>query len=111
MSKLTKEERVAKQERREKLKELLGEAVDLQGVNDLVTNLRKEIIEMTYDEEMKNHLGFAKSASRPGNCDNLKGLDDAVKSCHPNADHQKCIAHQIRNSDLYDYRAVHRMFL
>jgi hypothetical protein len=36
MSKLTKEEREAKRERREKLKELLGEAVDLQGVNDLV---------------------------------------------------------------------------
>jgi ribosomal protein S2 len=33
MSKLTKEERKAKKERREKLKELLGGVVDLQGVN------------------------------------------------------------------------------
>jgi transposase-like protein len=30
--------------------------------------------------------------------DNLKGLDDAIKSCFPESDHQKCIVHQIRNS-------------
>jgi transposase-like protein len=30
--------------------------------------------------------------------DNLKGLDDAIRSCYPDADHQKCIVHQIRNS-------------
>ncbi|MDR1334718.1 MAG: transposase [Holosporaceae bacterium] len=30
--------------------------------------------------------------------DNLRGLDDAIKSCFPESDHQKCIVHQIRNS-------------
>jgi transposase-like protein len=30
--------------------------------------------------------------------DNLRGIDDAIKSCYPEADHQKCIVHQIRNS-------------
>jgi transposase-like protein len=30
--------------------------------------------------------------------DNLKGLDDAIKSCFPDSHHQKCIVHQIRNS-------------
>jgi transposase-like protein len=30
--------------------------------------------------------------------DNLKGLDDAIKACYPESDHQKCIVHQIRNS-------------
>ena len=30
--------------------------------------------------------------------DNLKGIDDAIKSCYPESDHQKCIVHQIRNS-------------
>jgi transposase-like protein len=72
MSKLTREERLAKQERREKLKELLGGAVDLQGVNDLVTDLRREIIEMMYDEEMKDHLGFAKNDARPEDSDNYR---------------------------------------
>jgi transposase-like protein len=72
MSKLTKEERLAKQERREKLKELLSGVVDLQGVNDLVTDLRKEIIEMMYDEEMKDHLGFAKNDARPEDSDNYR---------------------------------------
>lgn len=72
MSKLTKEEKALKAERRAKLKELLGGAVDLQGVNDLVTDLRKEIIEMMYDEEMKNHLGFAKNGARPEGSDNYR---------------------------------------
>jgi transposase-like protein len=30
--------------------------------------------------------------------DNLRGLDEAIKSCFPQSDHQKCIVHQIRNS-------------
>jgi len=30
--------------------------------------------------------------------DNLKGIDEAIKSCYPASDHQKCIVHQIRNS-------------
>jgi transposase-like protein len=72
MSKLTKEEKATKALRREKLKELLGGVVDLQGVNDLVTDLRKEIIEMMYDEEMKNHLRFTKNAARPDGSDNYR---------------------------------------
>ncbi|MDR2645749.1 MAG: hypothetical protein LBC04_01020 [Holosporaceae bacterium] len=64
MSKLTKEEKATKVLRREKLKELLGGVINLQGVNNLVMDLRKEIIEMIYDEEMKNHLG-AKNTARP----------------------------------------------
>ena len=30
--------------------------------------------------------------------DNLTGLNEAINACYPNADHQKCIVHQIRNS-------------
>ncbi|MDR2781404.1 MAG: IS256 family transposase, partial [Holosporaceae bacterium] len=30
--------------------------------------------------------------------DNLKGLNNAIKSCFLESDHQKCIVHQIRNS-------------
>ena len=70
--KLTKEEKQAKAERREKLKELLGGACDLDGVNTLVTDLRKEIIELMYDEELKNHLGFSKNDSRPEGSDNYR---------------------------------------
>jgi transposase-like protein len=42
--------------------------------------------------------------------DNLKGLNDAIKACYPESDHQKCIVHQIRNSvkhvSFKDLRAV-----
>jgi hypothetical protein len=44
----------------------VGGVVDLQGVNELVTDLHREIIEMMYDEELKDHLGFAKNDPRPG---------------------------------------------
>jgi len=54
--KLTKEEKQAKAEHREKLNELLGGACDLDGVNALVMDLCKDIIEMKYNEELKNHL-------------------------------------------------------
>ncbi len=30
--------------------------------------------------------------------DNLTGLNEAITACYPNADHQKCIVHQIINS-------------
>jgi transposase-like protein len=70
--KLTKEEKLAKVLRREKLKELLGGATDLEGVNSLVTELRKEIIEMLYDEELKDQLGFSKNESRPEGSDNYR---------------------------------------
>lgn len=30
--------------------------------------------------------------------DNLSGIAEAIKACYPQADHQKCIVHQIRNS-------------
>jgi transposase-like protein len=54
------------------LKELLGGAVDLHGVNDLVTDLRKEIIETMRDEELKTRLGFSKNEERPEDSDNYQ---------------------------------------
>jgi transposase-like protein len=63
--KLKKEEKRAKAERREKLKELLGDGKDLKAVNELMTELKKEFIEMVYDEELKQHLGFSKNGARP----------------------------------------------
>lgn len=80
--KLTKEEKIAKQARREKLLELLGEARDLAGVNDLVTEIRKEIIEAMYDEELKAHLGFSKNGKRSEDSDNYRNgsYEKTVKS-------------------------------
>jgi transposase-like protein len=63
--KLTKEEKQLKAERRARLKELLGDGKDLQAVNALMTELKKEVIELMYDEELKHHLGFSKNAGRP----------------------------------------------
>ena len=84
--KLTKEEKQAKSERREKLKELLVEARDLAVVNSLVTELRKEIIELMYDEELKEHLGFSKNDSRPDDSDNYRNgsYDKTVKTSNGN---------------------------
>ena len=30
--------------------------------------------------------------------DNITGISEAIKARYPQSDHQKCIAHQIRNS-------------
>jgi len=80
--KLSKEEKLAKEERRKKLLELLSGATDLDGVNALVTDLRKEIIEMMYDEELKDHLGFSKNGARPEGSDNYRNgsYDKSVKT-------------------------------
>ena len=62
--KLTKEEKVSKQERVKKVKDLLGGATDSGAVNAMITDPRKEIIELMYAEELKSHLGFSKNAAR-----------------------------------------------
>jgi transposase-like protein len=70
--KLTKEEKLAKQELRGKLRELLGDGNDLKSINDLIVELKKEAIEMMYDEELKHHLGFSKNDERPEESDNYR---------------------------------------
>ncbi|GHU16816.1 hypothetical protein FACS189472_02710 [Alphaproteobacteria bacterium] len=61
--KLTKEEKEAQREQRERIKKLLGGASDLQAVDELVKDFRKVIIETMYDEELKTLLGFSKNES------------------------------------------------
>jgi hypothetical protein len=34
----------------------LGDGKDLKAVNELMTELKKEVIELMYDEELKHHL-------------------------------------------------------
>jgi transposase-like protein len=34
--------------------------------------LKKEVIEMMYDEELKHHLGFSKNAVRPEESDDYR---------------------------------------
>jgi transposase-like protein len=79
---LRKEEKQAKAERREKLKELLGDGKDLKAVNELMTELKKEVIEMMYDEELKHHLGFSKNGQRPEELDDYRNgsYEKKVKS-------------------------------
>jgi transposase-like protein len=80
--KLTKEEKQAKAERRERLKELIGDGKDLRAVNELMAELKKEVIEIMYDEELKHHLGFSKNAERPEGSDNYRNgsYEKTVKS-------------------------------
>jgi transposase-like protein len=70
--KLTEAEKLAKQELRGKLRELLGGGHDLKAINELVGKLKKEAIEMLYDEELKHHLGFSKNDERPETSDNYR---------------------------------------
>lgn len=69
--KLTKEEKQAKEERSKLLLSQL-KTKDLAGVNELMTELRKQVIESMYDEELKEHLGFSKNAKRPEDSDNYR---------------------------------------
>ncbi|MDR0580818.1 MAG: transposase [Holosporaceae bacterium] len=81
--KLSKEEKEAKQELRSTLRALLGDGHDLKAINDLVVELKKEAIEMMYDEELKTHLGFSKNGERPENSDNYRNgsYEKKVKIC------------------------------
>lgn len=42
--------------------------------------------------------------------ENFTGISESIKGCYPEADHQKCIVHQIRNSEKHvsykDLKAV-----
>ena len=55
-----------------KLKELLGDIKDLKGINHLFVDLKKQLIEALYDEELKDHLGFDKSENLSGGRDNYR---------------------------------------
>jgi transposase-like protein len=70
--KLSKEEKLAKQELRGTLRALLGDGNDLKAINDLIVELKKEAIEMMYDEELKHHFGFSKNDKRPEGSDNYR---------------------------------------
>jgi transposase-like protein len=80
--KLSLEEKQEKAERRALLKELLGDGKDLKAVNELMTELKKEVIELMYDEELKHHLGFSKNEERPENSNNYRNgsYEKTVKS-------------------------------
>jgi transposase-like protein len=49
---------------------LLGDGNDLKAINDLIIELKKEAIELIYDEELKTHLGFSKNEEGPEDSDN-----------------------------------------
>ncbi len=45
---------------------------DLAAVHDVMRDMKKLLIEMLYDEELKEHLGFPKSSVRPEDSDNYR---------------------------------------
>ena len=51
---------------------LQGRGKDLAAVHDVIKDMKKVLIEMLYDEELKEHLGFPKSSVRPENSDNYR---------------------------------------
>jgi len=55
-----------------KLKELLGDRKDISGINELMKDIKKGIIELLYDEELKEHLGFSKSENKAGGRENYR---------------------------------------
>jgi transposase-like protein len=57
---------------KELLKKLRGDAKNLQDLDKIFVELKKGLIEMMYDEEMKEHLGFEKSANKEGGRKNYR---------------------------------------
>ena len=64
------------------LRKLLGDTNDLAGINELFKDMKKGIIELLYDEEMKEQLGFSKSENKKGGRDNYRNgsYEKKVKS-------------------------------
>jgi transposase-like protein len=57
---------------KELLKKVRGEAKNLKDLDKIFVELKKGLIEMMYDEEMKEHLGFEKSANKEGGRKNYR---------------------------------------
>lgn len=57
---------------RKKLRELIGDAKSLPEINEFFVNLKKQMIEMMYDEELKEHLGFERSENSSGGRENYR---------------------------------------
>ena len=49
----------------DQVKNILKSINDISDLNQLFTQLKKQIIESMYDEEIKEHLGFEKNQKAP----------------------------------------------
>ena len=65
-----------------KLRELFGDAKDISSINEIIKDMKKGIIELLYDEELKEYLGFSKSENKEGGRDNYRNgsYSKSVKS-------------------------------
>ena len=60
--KMTKEEKVKNEQLKAMARSILqGRGKDLAAVHDVMKDMKKVLIEMLYDGELKEHLGFPKS--------------------------------------------------
>lgn len=57
---------------KEILKKLRGDAKNLKDLDKIFVELKKGLIEMMYDEEMKEHLGFERSENKKGGRENYR---------------------------------------
>ena len=71
--KTTKEEKAKNEQLKAMARSILqGRGKDLAVVHDVMRDMKKVLIEMLYDEELKEHLGFSKSSVRPEDSDNYR---------------------------------------
>jgi transposase-like protein len=65
-----------------KLKELFGDAKNISDINEIVKDMKKNLIELFYEEELKEHLGFSKSENKEGGRENHRNgsYSKSVKS-------------------------------
>ena len=71
--KMTKEEKAKNEQLKAMARSILqGRGKDLAAVHDVMRDMKKVLIEMLYDEELKEHLGFSKSSLRPEDSDNYR---------------------------------------
>ena len=57
---------------KELLKSLLGDKKDLSGINEIIKDMKKTMIELLYEEELKEKLGFSKSENKEGGRENYR---------------------------------------
>jgi transposase-like protein len=57
---------------KELLKKLKGDAKSLSDLNKIFVEMKKGLIELMYDEEMKEHLGFSRSENKEGGRENYR---------------------------------------
>ena len=82
--KLTKEEKEAQRARQQQVRQLWQSAgvKDIKGIENLIQEMKKILIEDMYQAELDTHLGYGKHGERPENSGIMELWRDSKKYCY-----------------------------